>query len=327
MSTTKSEVLPTPPSLIRSLLAGFDTISNHISLIFFSVMLDLLLWFGPRISLEKFFLPIFTPNAAVSEMQSKEVIEVLQAAIQEFNLLSTLRTFPVGIPSLLASRVPLENPSGSIYVWEPQSLGFAFLLWFFLIIIGIGAGTLYFATVAQAALSDKVDWRNTLSIWPWACSQVLLLTVAWFILLIALIVPFSCMFSMFLLFGFGVQQITLVVALIVIGLLVWMLIPLVFSPHGIFVNRRMMWHSIRDSIRLTRLTLPTTSLLFLTIVILSEGLNILWNVPEDKSWWFLVGIVGHAFVTSGLLAASFVYYRDADRWIQRILQQAKFSLA
>jgi hypothetical protein len=38
----------------------------------------------------------------------------------------------------------------------------------------------------------------------------------------------------------------------------------------------------------------------------------------------LIGVIGHAFVTSGLLAATFVYYRDASRWIQRVEQQIKF---
>ena len=39
----------------------------------------------------------------------------------------------------------------------------------------------------------------------------------------------------------------------------------------------------------------------------------------------LVGIAGHAFVTTGLLAASFVYYRDAMRWVQEFLQRKLVS--
>jgi len=104
-----------------------------------------------------------------------------------------------------------------------------------------------------------------------------------------------------------------------------LLLPLVFSPHGIFVNRRKVWSSVKDGMRLTRLTLPSTGLFFLVVLILSQGLDVLWKIPGEKSWLALIGIAGHAFVTTGLLAASFVYYRDADHWAQKIILQAKLS--
>jgi hypothetical protein len=105
------------------------------------------------------------------------------------------------------------------------------------------------------------------------------------------------------------------------GLLIWLLLPLVFSPHGIFINQRKMWASVRDGVHLVRLTLPTTGLLILIIVVISEGLDTLWRVPPETSWLSLVGLVGHAFVTTGLLATTFVYYRDTDRWIKQAEQK------
>jgi len=83
---------------------------------------------------------------------------------------------------------------------------------------------------------------------------------------------------------------------------------------------------MKDSIRIIKLTLPTTSLFLLSAVVLSEGLNILWNVPPEGSWWFLVGIVGHAFVTTGLFAASFIYYQEADHWSKSFIQEVKKSI-
>jgi hypothetical protein len=35
----------------------------------------------------------------------------------------------------------------------------------------------------------------------------------------------------------------------------------------------------------------------------------------------LVGIAGHAFITTALLAASFVYYRDMNVWLQTVLER------
>jgi hypothetical protein len=83
-----------------------------------------------------------------------------------------------------------------------------------------------------------------------------------------------------------------------------------------------MWISVRASARLIRLMMPRTSLLFLAILVISEGLDTLWRVPAENSWLSLVGVIGHAFVSTSLLAASFVYYRDATRWVQRLIQQS-----
>jgi hypothetical protein len=70
------------------------------------------------------------------------------------------------------------------------------------------------------------------------------------------------------------------------------------------------------------MTLPKTALFFLIILLVSEVLDILWSTPKDDSWLILVGIAGHALVTTGMLAASFVYYRDADRWVDWVQRQA-----
>ena len=105
------------------------------------------------------------------------------------------------------------------------------------------------------------------------------------------------------------------------GILVWLTIPLFFSPHGIFAKHRPMWISLIQAVRLSRITFSTTGLLILVIVVLSEGLNVLWNVPAENSWLMLVGIAGHAFITTGLLSATYIYYRDADLWLEQTIQQ------
>jgi hypothetical protein len=40
----------------------------------------------------------------------------------------------------------------------------------------------------------------------------------------------------------------------------------------------------------------------------------------------LVGILGHAFVTTSLLAASFIYYRDMQVWLQTVFEKLKANL-
>jgi hypothetical protein len=72
---------------------------------------------------------------------------------------------------------------------------------------------------------------------------------------------------------------------------------------------------------MARFTLPTSGLFVFCVFLLSQGLNYLWSVPSSDSWMALVGLAGHAFIATALLAASFVYYRDMNVWLQTVFEQ------
>ena len=139
----------------------------------------------------------------------------------------------------------------------------------------------------------------------------------WVLLFIVVSLPGSCLVSIVALGGLPVGQCAL---LLYTGVILWLFIPLLFSAHGIFVNHDKMFASVKASFRLTRYTLPTTGLFFLLVLLISQGLDLLWQVPPQTSWLTLVGLAGHAFIVTGLLAASFVYYRDAGYWVDNLLE-------
>jgi hypothetical protein len=72
---------------------------------------------------------------------------------------------------------------------------------------------------------------------------------------------------------------------------------------------------------MVRFTLPNTGLFLLLFVLINQGLNFLWTTPAQTSWWMLVGIGGHAFISTALLAASFIYYRDINAWLKVVFEQ------
>jgi hypothetical protein len=57
------------------------------------------------------------------------------------------------------------------------------------------------------------------------------------------------------------------------------------------------------------------------VFLLHQGLNELWKVPSQNSWLMLVGLAGHAFITTALLSASFVYYREMNDWLQNVYER------
>lgn len=329
MMTSNSRATPSPPNLVASLRLGFDAITNHIILIIFPIALDLFLWFGPHLQLKKLIESIVSQLSSISGLQDPGAAEILQAGqeawmilAERFNIFTALRSYPVGIPSLMVSLLSVETPAGTVRTWELNSPGMVVLAWILITLLGLVAGTLYYDVVSQAALFGQVRWRQALEGWPWASLQVVLLTLFWVVLLVGVSIPGSCIISLVTLVGFSLGQCAV---LLYAGLLFWLIFPLLFSPHGIFVKRYNMFVSIKASVRLTRLTLPTTGLFFLMIVLLGKGLDMLWRVPPQTSWLALVGVAGHAFITTSLLASSFVYYRDADQWARNVLQQISSS--
>jgi hypothetical protein len=238
------------------------------------------------------------------------------------NLFAGLRTYPVGVPSLMASSSPATNPLGTPVSWDLTSFWSVILLWLSFALIGLLVGTLYFSFVAQAAVAGQINWRQSIVTWAWASFQVVVLAIFWAALVIALTIPASCLITYTTLAGVPFSELLLI---LVGGLIMWVFFPLLLSPHGIFVFQLRMFNSVREGYRLARMTLPRTLVLFLMIFVINEGLAVLWRIPVESSWLTMIGVLGHAFVATSLLAASFVYYREAYRWLQRVLQQVKLS--
>jgi hypothetical protein len=332
MKTTNSTAVPAhPPQLIKTLVAGFDTTTNHIALIIFPIALDILIWLAPRLRLkeiiDRLVGELVSQSLAVApDVQTGEMLNSAQSlwalAAEQFNMLVVLRSYPVGISSLMVSILPLKTPLGTPPFVEVVSFGSIFLIFLGLGIAGLILGTLYFSTVSQAAVTGEIRWYQAILDWPWLSWQVILLAVAWLILLVGVSIPASCMISVAALSNIAFAQCGV---LLYGGFLIWIIFPLILSPHGIFIKKEKVWQSIKRSVYITRMTLPTTSLFFMSVLLITQGLDILWRIPPADTWLMLIGLAGHAFVTTGLLSASFIYYQDADKWLQSMQAAASVS--
>ena len=324
MEKISQPILPTPPNMIGSLRAGFDTVANHIMIIIFPVVVDLLLWLGPHLQvktmlsdLANFLLSAGATSSGVSSDVVSQSMELIQTIGERFNLLSLLRTIPVGVPSLMSFRLPTEIPYGQPAFIDLKNIFLVAGVLLSILLVGMIAGSFYYNIIMQISLSGKIELKKAIHEWLWSSTQVISLTLALIILYIIVSVPSSCAIFAVSLIGLPLGQFSF---FLYFGLLIWLAFPLIFSAHGIFVNHNNAFASVQRSMILTRMTLPTTSLFFLSVLAISEGLNILWRVPPETSWLTLLGIGGHAFISSALMAASFIFYRDADRWSQATIK-------
>lgn len=325
----KIETLPPPPGIVGSLRAGFDAIASHLTVILIPLALDLLLWLGPRLHVDRLFQPIFNelaryarysgfPSADLKTLQENSTAILEQ--LGQFNLLSTLRTFPIGVFSLMSGTRPAGTPLGAPSVIQIDSV-LTLLVWIVsLTLIGWMFGGLFFRWVSLVVIdpSQSVENRVGRSI-----LQTMLMSLMYFILAIMLGVPLLIVLALVM----AASPLLAQGLLLILGLLsMWLVVPLFFSSHGIYMRRQNVFSSIYTSLRMARFTMPTSSLFVLSVLLIAYGLNFLWKIPSSDSWMVLVGILGHAFVTTSLLAASFIYYRDMQVWLQTIFEKLKANL-
>lgn len=311
-----------------SLRAGFDTVSTHMGLILLPVVLDIFLWLGPRLSVEGLMYPVLklmfeqarlTLNSSTDMKRFTEFQSLFSELIGRFNLLSLLgklQTFPIGVSSLLAQTMPVKTPYGSQPVLQVSSVAAFFGLGFLLMVAGWVVGGLYFRWVSGTVLGERQREAGISSLW--VIAQTLVLSAIWLVGLMMFFIPVTLILTVLTMLSPVLASGALFLMLIVSF---WLIVPLFFTPHGIFVRKLNAFYSIYTSLRMARFTLPTSGLFVLAVFLLSTGLNYLWSVPPDNSWMMLVGIAGHAFITTALLAASFVYYRDMNVWLQTVFER------
>jgi len=329
MEMDKIETLPPPPGVVGSLRAGFDAIASNLPVILLPLALDLFLWLGPRLRVDRLFRPLFEEMSRYARFSglSSADLNVLQentsqflTQLQQYNLLTTLRTFPIGVFSLLSGKISNQTPLGSSLVIQVDSL-VTLLGWIIVLtLVGWVSGALFFRWVSLVVVepSQSVQFHLSKSI-----LQTILLSVLSIMLAIMIGMPLVVVIALVITASPLLAQ----GLLLVLGLLsMWLIVPAFFTPHGIFMHQKNAITSISASLRMARFTLPTSSLFVLSVLLIAYGLNFLWNIPSPDSWMTLVGIVGHAFITTSLLAASFIYYRDMQVWLQTVLDRLKANI-
>jgi len=322
----KNDVKYDPPRLIPSIVGGFNAVASHIYIILFPVSIDLFFWLGPKVRVKNYFLPLMIEAAEISSAaygaQAADFVkgtrEIWTIMLDQFSLLFSMRTFPIGIPSLMVGYMSSGNPIGTPITIDLKS-GNVIMGWLFvLLVVGLLLGSIYFALIASVVKGPGYSLN---------VSQVLKQTVQSFFLsaiilsaVSLLALPISCLLSSIVLVMPSLGNFPIMV----LGLIaVWITLPLAFSPHGIFFEELRVGKSIVMSVRLVRSLMSATGTFFIMLIILGYGLDILWTTPTSDSWMLAIGIVGHAFISSGVLAASFIYYDKGIKWLKHSVQPKK----
>lgn len=311
--------------VIDTLSAGYRVIARRWWLLAIPVLLDLFLWMGPRLGVAGVVRDLsvaINPPAQLGQEAAGALqqIQYLLDQLARANLWILLAWGIPGIPSLIAAVAPggLAAPitAGVIQVGTAlQALGLAFAL----VVVGVLLSSVYVVGVGSAVLQEfepgaprRPFGRLVLSTW----AQLLLFLLV--ILLVALMfsVPLMLLGGLLALVNPSVGMATLnLFSLLMLAVGVWMAVYLFFAVDSIVLNGahilRAMWNSANVVLRNFW---PALGLIIL-IQVISVGMSLIWKQLTFSPWGTAFAILANAFISTGLVAASFIFYLDRfKRW-------------
>ncbi len=304
------------PGLIDVLSLGFDAINHSLWIVAIPMLLDLFLWRGPHITplplFQKFMdwyqaslsgAEVFAPNG----QRVEELRQTAEAAAASFNMLSLLVTnFVANVPNTTAGR-----PADTTLVLSVGSeAGFA-LLFVFLELAGLALGCLYLGLIAQQVRDGRVDLRRLAAKLGSYFGSALALGLLILAVALALIVPLTGLFVASLFLGAGAVQAALgLVVTAIYFATIWALLYLFFASDAIVVSEVGATRAILLSVLVVGKNFwSSLGLILLTLLILS-GTQVIWSSISYSPWGVMAGVLGNAYVASGLTAAGMLFYRS-----------------
>jgi len=317
---SKTQTEPRQPlSILACIAAGFEITARHLETLTIPLLLDAFLWLGPRLSLapifqalERLSRQVFATIVASGSPETQQALalfgQMLNELAMRYNLFAMLSPAPLlGVPTLMASRMTLDRPSGTRPEMVIASALMALLAGVVLPVIGMGLNTLYLRSLGRRVLDETEIPLPGPQPFPVLWRQLLLLTL----IVLAIVGVLGMIgFSLATLVGLLSTGLALLVLMMSLSLMMFIVFHLIFAIPGMTQVRRSTLQAIQESIILTRGDFVNVTFLVLLILIISRGFNVVWTLPKPATWANLVGIAGHAFISTALTATLFVFYQD-----------------
>lgn len=305
----KKEPTTPLPGIWQTIAAGFDFTSKHLWLLLLPVLLDSFFWLGPRLSgrliIER-FISLLPTDQALLDLNSQ-----LLAMAPRTNLFTSLSVPLLGIPALMVGATPEKTPLPTQIV-ELHSVATWMGLFLLFSLMGLLLTAVYYTFIAQslqragvdnAPLSGPALMRRVATVWLGLIGLSVVVVIMGLVLYIPLL-PIS------LVLGFISTVLAALALFLGPVIMMWVVIYLFFVPYGLAWHGRSLFQTAVESLQLVRLHIIPTLGLLLALLIIRNLLSMVLLIADDGSWLTLAGMVGHAFVMTSLVAATFIFYRD-----------------
>jgi hypothetical protein len=286
-----------------SLTAGFGVVNEQPWIVLFPVSLDLFFLFGPRVSIAPVISQFVTRQGFTQAFGAEATAQSI-ALSEEINVLGLLSPGGMSLPTI----VPLMGVArGSFTLLD--SPGIAALLAVAAVLIGALVGCVYRALMAQQArdggLSARALPAEAFLSWYRVLALVVLVVVAAMFVLIPL--AFVAAIASLVAGGIATAFMTAIVATIALAAQLY----LFFAPDAIFLSRVGPIEAIRRSVSVVHTGIWSALTLAVLFTVIMVGMGQIWvMLASQPSWGLALGIVGNAYIASGLVAASMLFYRE-----------------
>jgi hypothetical protein len=293
------------PGVLTTIAAGFDLTARHLWLLLLPIALDVFYWIGPSLRFQGLIEK--TVAALPQEALVVDLTRQLTELAPRTNLFSVLSVPFVGIPALM-SNVSSTPPPFEFSGVEVDNWASWLVVFIALTVIGLAASAIYYSMI-KIALKESSGDPSTVTIAEVLKGWLRLLGLAllFVTVMLTIFIPLVFMGALLFLVSNLLASIVMISGMVLIS---WLLFFLCLAPPGIILGQRPSIAAVVDSVRLTKTHLPATLFLVIAILVVTLLMDSLLLTLDRGTWITLVNIVGHAFVSTALVAALFIFYRD-----------------
>lgn len=307
-----SEKRPAVPGVIDTLSAGFNLVNRRPWLLAVPVLLDLFLWWGPRLSVSPLIADFLRVTASPADLSPEyaQAIDQARLALTEMggqlNLMGLLAAGFLGLPSLLSitamgmdflPAAPATVQLSSLLVTIPVSL--------LLLVLSVWIAALYLASLAQTIREGRVT-RATLVSQVWGLGWRLTMWLG-LILAVAVFVGFPAMLALGVAAVFSANLASFFTGLAWLAVM-WVAVYMFFVVQSVSLGQAGVFRSMWNSVNVVRWNLGSALGLVVVINLMQRGLPMIWDMFATDAWALPVSIVGNAYIGTGLMAASMIFY-------------------
>jgi hypothetical protein len=304
--------------VIETLSDGFDRLRKRAWLALVPVLLDLALWFAPRLSIDR-LLRRWLPSAAeVTELGEPyvQLVEASRALLADpnarTNLAAVFSLRAISLPGLIGTVAtpapPLTIAQGAFEISNWQAL----LGWVVVLgLLGLFTGCAFLALLAQEARDEPLSLNHALQVGmrSWLRVTALILAGGFAVVVLGLgVILFAVVLS-----GFSPRVGGLVLSAFAVGvawLSAYVGVVFFFFVRSVVLDDLGVFRSLWSALNVVhRNLLPVLGFVILFSVI-QAGLMLVWGRLSTTLAGTLVAMVGNAYVSTGLVLASLVFYRD-----------------
>jgi hypothetical protein len=304
--------------IIDTLSAGFDRVTRHLWLILIPALVDIAIWTGPRLSISRLSQRAVAalPSAQELGTQYQQSLQMFQELLGDLgagaNLLSLLSMRALGLRSLTGTAQPQSVPFTTVRrIIEIQTWSELAATSLALTLLGLLIGCVFLSWVAQDVRDEGLSFPRTLQLSgrSWIRLIALALVAVGVVSLTLLAMSFG--YTVLALLSPQLAAVVMsVFAIASLWLSAYASMVFFFTVRAMFVNNMSVLHSVWSGLNiLHRNFLPAIVFLILVYVI-QAGLAYIWRELAVNIAGTFVGIIGNAYVSTGLIMASFIFYRD-----------------